>query len=598
MSLTVAMELHSMASVLRSPRPVERPPLSQPSTVQLPAQAQDSPPRPGFAGRCRPTSEQAASGGASVRLSASAVAALALAAGSAHHRRRVPVAAVWRGAALHHHHPASQVHRHGSAPTSITRAAAVAEASASQTASNAASTTASHNTGDDQTTSASSEDEPIVLSSELTAEERARRKKAARAALASEFADEDDDDDDDEYAESSTYTAVKDEGDPIAEGTTGSADQEKPKLPIKKKRPVCWHYLQGTCMYGDKCTFSHEAKGGEDCYSLASGMSVMADGGKRVVQTLKGDRPKVRYMWQLPQAAAPEVVLTGESNAGKSTLMNTIICSMPVASLHAAPVSWRKGRTRSLNWYPFDFTHDIGWTKEGIRLPASVETWEDAYSAADPDFDPSAKRGLCLVDCFGMGTVAYDGLKAKRLQAWGGLLSAYLTKRKCLNTVCHLVSAENRGTLTVGDKQIVATAIAATQARRVAGLPPLAYCVIMTKCDLFRKPQEEAAAVARLKRSLAEEGNPVEHVVKCSSMNAASDGLVEIQSMLQACSDRGWGAEEVWEEEMKIIPKLPPNYISRQGQRRQRENLRNYRVKKGVRMPGGKGARTMLPPRV
>ena len=48
-------------------------------------------------------------------------------------------------------------------------------------------------------------------------------------------------------------------------------------------------------------------------------MQVVEDG------TLMGDRPKVRYMWQVPQAASPELVLAGRSNAGKSTLLNAVL---------------------------------------------------------------------------------------------------------------------------------------------------------------------------------------------------------------------------------------------------------------------------------
>ena len=94
---------------------------------------------------------------------------------------------------------------------------------------------------------------------------------------------------------------------------------------------------------------------------------------------------------QVPQAAAPEIVLSGRSNAGKSTLLNEILgasagwlrfgsrmfrtlCLGHFSGFHrswmtapganglkkAAPTSVKGGRTRTLNWYPIGFDEPIG----------------------------------------------------------------------------------------------------------------------------------------------------------------------------------------------------------------------------------------------
>ena len=150
--------------------------------------------------------------------------------------------------------------------------------------------------------------------------------------------------------------------------------------------------------------------------------------------TLLGDRPKVRYAWQIPQAAGPEIVLAGCSNAGKSTLLNAVLTSVGLTP--TAPVSDKGGRTRTLNWYPYGFSGPIGWDRTGVRL------------GTNPFYDEEEQltlngRGCCIVDCFGLGRVDFS-LPARRLQSWGPLLEGYIGRRRAVNTVCHLISSEQR----------------------------------------------------------------------------------------------------------------------------------------------------------
>ena len=83
---------------------------------------------------------------------------------------------------------------------------------------------------------------------------------------------------------------------------------------------------------------------------------------------VKRRRPKVRYQWEIPQAASPEIIFVGQSNAGKSTLINGIL--QHFGSPFHAQTSSIEGKTRSLNWFPVGFAscpefHHIKWTPQG-----------------------------------------------------------------------------------------------------------------------------------------------------------------------------------------------------------------------------------------
>ena len=107
--------------------------------------------------------------------------------------------------------------------------------------------------------------------------------------------------------------------------------------------------------------------------------------------TFFGERPKVRYLWQVPQAASPEILLAGRSNAGKSTLLNAVLDA--AGKKKSAGTSQKGGRTRTLNWYPVGFSMPLGWEGDGTRIIR-----EEHESLSLEDELKAAGEGCCIVD--------------------------------------------------------------------------------------------------------------------------------------------------------------------------------------------------------
>jgi len=283
-------------------------------------------------------------------------------------------------------------------------------------------------------------------------------------------------------------------------------------------------------------------------------MQVVEDG------TLMGDRPKVRYMWQVPQAASPELVLAGRSNAGKSTLLNAVLSA--AGAKKAAPMSSKGGRTRTLNWYPIGFKIPLGWRGDGVRVSQQSEnqTLEDELRAAG--------EGCCLVDCFGLGEVEYSDLKAKRLQTWGPLLQKFLSERRALKTLCHLISSEQEGQLSLGDQQLV---------------------------DIFRRSEADRSS-RRLPQALLDLGQPPADIVSCTSLSRK--GIKDFRTVVNEAVRRGWDHLDEWKNDATKTRRLP------QGRNKyERQNAKaayTSTAKQTARQPsrGGKGASTMMPPSV
>jgi len=299
-------------------------------------------------------------------------------------------------------------------------------------------------------------------------------------------------------------------------------------------------------------------------------------------QRLLGDRPKVRYAWQVPQALGPEVVLVGRSNAGKSTLLNTMLQLRGASQV--APVSNLGGRTRTLNWYPLGFHGPVGWRRDGAAL-------------ADPLAEPS-NAGFCLVDCFGLGPVDYS-LKSRRLQSWGPLLHNYMSQRRCLCTVFHLVSSEYEGKLTEGDDQLLSIFQRSMRTRTAQGLEPFEYVSVLTKVDIHAE-EDVPRIVDVLRADLASKENPPDGVVACSSMAAGGVGISAFAEAVDAAAARGWALRNSWESEAQQR-KARPRPKNRGYKERQAvwESFKKGRQRAGGKPArGGAGAVTELPPAV
>ncbi|CAE7829980.1 engB [Symbiodinium sp. CCMP2592] len=312
------------------------------------------------------------------------------------------------------------------------------------------------------------------------------------------------------------------------------------------------------------------------CGSRASGRG----SGPRVVEdgTLMGDRPKVRYMWQVPQAASPELVLAGRSNAGKSTLLNAVLGA--AGAKKAAPMSSKGGRTRTLNWYPIGFKIPLGWTGDGVRVSqqSDDQTLEDELRAAG--------EGCCLVDCFGLGEVEYSDLKAKRLQTWGPLLQKFLSERRALKTLCHLISSEQEGQLSPGDQQLVDIFRRSEADRSSRRLPPLRYVVVLTKTDLYESPQV-AQFQEKLRQALLDLGQPPADIVSCTSLSRK--GIKDFQTVVNEAVRRGWDHLDEWKNDATKERRLPQG--RNKYERRNAKAAYTSTAKQSARQPsrGGKG---------
>jgi len=306
--------------------------------------------------------------------------------------------------------------------------------------------------------------------------------------------------------------------------------------------------------------------------------------------TLMGDRPKVRYIWQVPQAAGPEIVLAGRSNAGKSTLLNEILGANGLKK--AAPTSEKGGRTRTLNWYPIGFDEPIGWAGNGVRL--------DAGSGASQEAELKQHgQGCCLVDCFGLGPVDF-ALTARRLQTWGPLLQQFISERRAVTTVCHLISCEQKGDLSEGDQQLLEIFQRCEAERERNLLMPFRYVVVLTKTDLS-KPDQVADYEAKLRSKLMKERGEREddQIVSCNSVSEDRSGINEVEQLIDRAKVLGWNAIEDWLPDAFLKPKPPGGGRTTTERRELRAKYAQTRKVSARKPPrGGRGAKTILPPSV
>lgn len=146
---------------------------------------------------------------------------------------------------------------------------------------------------------------------------------------------------------------------------------------------------------------------------------------------------------QFPALSAPQIALSGRSNVGKSSLINTLLGRKSLARVSGSP-----GKTVTVNFYEVD-------------------------------------RRLLLVDLPGYG---FARRCAKDKEAWSRVTDAYFTKNKNIDRL--------RLVLQLIDLKVGPTEDDRTMLRflRETGLP---FAVVATKADKPNKT-ERAAALARL----------------------------------------------------------------------------------------------------
>jgi len=96
---------------------------------------------------------------------------------------------------------------------------------------------------------------------------------------------------------------------------------------------------------------------------------------------------------QFPSAPIPQIALSGRSNVGKSSLVNTLLGRKALARVSSAP-----GKTITINFYEVDkklFLVDLPGYGFAKRAPADKAKWSaltDGYFTKNPNIDR-----LCLV---------------------------------------------------------------------------------------------------------------------------------------------------------------------------------------------------------
>ncbi|CAK9102738.1 unnamed protein product [Durusdinium trenchii] len=291
---------------------------------------------------------------------------------------------------------------------------------------------------------------------------------------------------------------------------------------------------------------------------------------------------------QVPQAAGPEIALVGRSNAGKSTLLNCILASRDLRGV--AATSFQGGRTRTLNWYPMGYEEPIGWAGNGVRLKVQSEPETLAEVIA-------AGKGCCLVDCFGLGTVDYS-LRAARLQTWAPLLQGFVSERRALGMVCHLVSCEQQGQLSEGDEQLVEIFQKCEKERVRRQIAPFRYVVILTKTDLASSPADVERFAEQVGARLKEMGQTVWKIVTCTSMSEDGSGIREVAEIIDEAKKVGWEDLPEWIEDAFLTPRPPGGKTTTQRRELRNNFTQSRRVSSRHPPRGGPGAKTMLPPRV
>ncbi|MCI9273950.1 MAG: YihA family ribosome biogenesis GTP-binding protein [Clostridiales bacterium] len=175
---------------------------------------------------------------------------------------------------------------------------------------------------------------------------------------------------------------------------------------------------------------------------------------------------------QLPASTLPEIVFSGRSNVGKSSLINKLVNRKSLARVSATP-----GKTGTINFY------QLG--------------------------------GARLVDLPGYGYAKVSFSEKKR---WAELVEGYFHQPRDIRLVVQIV--DMRHPPTRDDMQMISFLCE----------NELPFLVALTKCDKLNKSERE-----KRRQSLNQELGDYEGIVtvECSSVNG--EGLKELQEMIASC---------------------------------------------------------------
>lgn len=158
---------------------------------------------------------------------------------------------------------------------------------------------------------------------------------------------------------------------------------------------------------------------------------------------------------QFPTDAIPQVALSGRSNVGKSSLINTLLGRKSLARVSATP-----GKTITVNFYEVD-------------------------------------KKLFLVDLPGYGFAARNH---DNKQQWSSLTDGYFTKNKNIDLVKGVVQlVDSRAGITNDDAMMI-------NYMNSANIP---YIVVITKIDKLNKTDRAACIEKISSDTLIAEGTPI-----------------------------------------------------------------------------------------
>lgn len=177
---------------------------------------------------------------------------------------------------------------------------------------------------------------------------------------------------------------------------------------------------------------------------------------------------------QLPPSDVPEIVFSGKSNVGKSSLINKLLNRKSLARVSATP-----GKTATINFYNI--------------------------------------QGARLVDLPGYGYAKVSQAEKRR---WAQLVEGYLASERNIQCIVQIVDIRHRPT--DNDLQML-------QFLMDTGLP---FVVVATKADKLNKTQRQQQLAMFEELFQDEEGESILQVIPFSSVSG--EGVETIRQMITA----------------------------------------------------------------